>query len=418
MKKRNLYKTLLVLALTIVSLTASGQIYIKNAYSDGLITRSDDAGNHRMHYTKTGPTTGNFLFNLTPSGNDFQFSSYPVSGYNINDFTIFNDTVYVCGEDENGIGFYGWSGDTGTVWTFHIYKLYSSPSTFVTKVNRIRVFRSGPNLNVLLIGVYKPGNGLSYGSIIHAKDNTVCTLAYQNDDFFDDVAILDDYVVTIERKGGKDYGHQMRVLNKTPFSLSDTLFNNYYAWGQIQSIGRMLLQATDSNRLVSVYRNGAGLYFNVFSVNGSGTLLLHNYHTIVPGVMPDIGDVAYNGYSKTLAILHNINTGGTASLFDCTLFPNITPSSSIHPDFAGTELLSVTKLPSSSDFVISGVQQNQTVFWNTTSSNCRININIPDTSASADMDNYLWPVMRTTMEMVYQTYKAPVTDYDVRINCP
>jgi hypothetical protein len=90
----------------------------------------------------------------------------------------------------------------------------------------------------------------------------------------------------------------------------------------------------------------------------------------------------------------------------------------MHPRFAGTELLSVTKLPSSSDFVISGVQQNQTVFWNTTLSNCRINSNIPDTSASADMDNYLWPVMRTTMEMVYQTYKAPVTDYEVQENCP
>lgn len=419
----SLDKTIFTVVLTLLLTPTFGQSYYGNAYSEETITRSNSVGSNRMHYVKTGPTSGVFLLGLTSGGNPQYFSSYHISGYNINDFMIFNDTIYICGEDDHGIGFYGWTSGANTDWTFHIYRLYDNEKTFMTNVSRIRVFRSGQDLNVLLIGLYKLGGNYTYGSILHAKNNSMCTIAYANGDFFNDIAILDGYVVTIEQKGGKADGHQMRVLHKVPFSLYDTLFDTYYAWGQVQSFGRLWFQATDNNSLVSVYRDGVGYYINTFSVN-SGSLVFHNYNSIATSAMPDINDVAYNSYSKTLAILHNIDTVGTASFFDCTLFPNITLSYSSCPRIYGlgwsdpqTRLFSVTRLPLSSNFVVSGICQNRSVFWNTTSQDCQTYRQFSSTPASANIDHFLWATARTTIKMDYQTYKTPLEQYEVATGC-
>lgn len=404
------------------------QSYYSTSYIEGTVTRSNDAGNKRMHYVKTGTTSGYFLSDFVVNGP--YFGSHSVSGYKVNDFTIFNDTVYFCGEDANGVGFYGWTSTVNDQifnWTFHVYKLYDNASTFVTDVRRIRVFRSGADLNVLLVGLYKGGGSDTYSSLIHVKNNDTCTLAYLYSDYFDDVAIVKDYVVTIERKGGVrtpyNDGHQMRVLNKNQFSLYDALFDYYYALWQIQSVGRLWLQAANNNRFFSVYRDGVGFYFNTYSV-ASGNLTCYNYFSIATSIMPTIGDVAYNDYDKTLAILYNIDTVGTAAIFDCASFHTISLSSALYPTFymqgcqnPVAKLLSITKQPSSPNFYVTAVCDNKPLFWNLGVSNCDLSRQISVTSGSTNVDRYLWATNRAYVGVSHLTFSSSSGFYNVGDGC-
>ena len=420
--------TIFMVALTIIATPIMGQTYTKNAHVEETITRSNDDGSKRMHYVKTGTTNGVFLSSFVANG--IFFTSHQISGYKINDFTIFNDTVYFCGEDNNGMGIYGWTStinDQNFNWTFHVYKIYDNASTFTTDIRRIKVFRSGQDLNVLLIGMYKAGGSSQYGSVMHIKNNSTCTIAYLNSDFFDDVAILDNYVVTIERKGNGrapyNDAHQMRVLNKNQFSLYDALFDYYHAIGQIQSLGRLWLQAANNNnRFFSVYRDNVGFYFNTFSVNGTGSLICNNYFSIATSSMPTIGDVAYNDYDKTLAILYNIDTVGTAAFFNCASFHSIYLSSANYPSIyilgttdPQTKLFSVTKQPSSSDFVITGICHNKLVFWNTI--NCNPSRQLSLTSIDGSLDRYLWAPNRTTIDITHLTFMSPNSEYYIYEDC-
>ena len=420
-------RALLPLGLLLLAMPAFGQTYVGNASNCiGTITRSNDDGTKRIHYVKNGQLSGDFFSDFTPGSPESGFTCHSITGYDITDFVVFNDTVYICGEDANGVGFYGWTSAPNTLnasWTFHIYKLYNNSSTFINQLLRIRVFRSGSDLNVLLIGMYKQSGTNSYSSIIHVKNNDTCTLAYQNDDCFYDIAILNDYVVTIEEKGGirNHNGHQMRVLYKSSFSLYDGLFDYYHAWGQVQSVGRLWFQAADGNNLVSVYRDERGYYFNAYSVS-SGFLIFHKYYTVLTSSMPTIGDVAYNSHNKTLAILHNIDTVGTATFYNCTSFPTITLSSSEYPALYNfpnpdpqTKLLSVTKRPSSSNFVVTGICQNKPVFWNTTY--CGEPREIPLTSANSSIERLLWSTIRTTMNTHYSTFTSLSSSCRVTNDC-
>lgn len=411
-------QALLVAALVMLSMPVFGQIYTGTSICKGSITRSDAVSGDCMHYVKTGSTSGYFMSELVDD-NLFSYGNlHPISGYDINDFVIFNDTVYICGVDENGIGFYGWTDAPSTLnanWIFVIYKLYDNADIFITNVNRIKVFRSGNDLNVLLVGTYRQSDSNSYGTIIHAKNNSVCTLAYQYGDSFNDVAILEDYVVTIEEKGDCRYphnGHQMRVLNKNQFSLYDTLFDYYSDWGQRQSFGRIRLQATDNNNFVSIYRDEWGYYFNTFSVN-IGSIVFYKYYTVATSALPNIGEVAYNSNTKTLAILHNIDTIGTVAFYDCSSFPNITLSSSSYPRIYDqgnqdrqTKLLSVTESPLSAYFVLSGICQNYPIIWKTASQICISQRQLSLTAAEASIERLYWATNRINMAIHQNTYTS------------
>ena len=421
-------RALLPLGLLLLVVPVFGQTYMKaNEYSKGVITRSNEAGGKCMNYVKSTNTSGYFMSELVDGNSSCTYNAHPISGYDISDFTIFNDTLYICGEDANGVGFYGWTSVPNALnanWTFHIYKLYDNSSTFINQLLRIRVFRSGTDLNVLLIGMYRQSGANSYSSILHVKNNNVCTLAYLTVECFYDFAILGDYVVTIEEKGGirNHNGHYMRVLNKNAFSLYDVLFDYSYSYGQIQSVGRLWLQAADGNNFVSVYRDEMGYYFNAFSVSG-GNLLFHKYYAVATSIMPTIGDVAYNNQNKSLAILHNEDTSGTVSIFNCTSFPNITLSDARYPSINNvgtdpqTKLLSVAKIPGSTEFVIGGVFHDHPVIWKTASEICKVQRQISVTSTNSVIDGSTWVANRTTMTLNQSTYTS-YHEYGIwGINC-
>ena len=426
-----LRQALLVAAVTMLSMSAVGQTYTGTSTCYGTITRNDDVSGKRMHYIKTGPTSGWFVPGFIYGGNNPYSEIREVSGYNINDFTIFNDTVYFCGEDSSGVGFYGWTStqnDQNFQWTFHIYKLRDNFLRYVTDVRHIKVFRSGQDLNVLLIGTYKYQPFLNpvklYSSLIHVQNNNTCTMAYSSATYFEDVAILDDYVATIERKGGRDYsreGHYLRLLNKSQFTLNDTLFDIYYSWDMVPSIGHVRLQGMDTNRFVSVYRNDTAYYFNVYSVN-NGDLVFHKYYKVLTNTMPDIGDVAYSSSSRTLVVLHNIDTSGTAMFYNCSSFPNITLANSSYP-YIGyvpgnnqldkqTRLLSVTR-----NFFITGISADNVVFWNTSASNCQRQRQMSVVSLDEEIHKDHEPISSATMTVSHSTFMKGYTMFGVSTKC-
>ena len=399
MLRAALCRALFPLGLLLLAMPAFGQTYVGNVSNCiGTITRSNDAGSKRTHYIKFGPTSGCFTSGFS-LGNNPAFGGYEISGYTINDFTILNDTIYFCGEDTNGVGLYGWVRASGLSWTFHIYKIRNNLLSSSSNITKIKVFRSGQDLNVLLVGTYRRNIFSSYRSVFHIRNNDTCTVAYGDVEYFEDIAVLDDYVVAIARKKTRDYPHEphyMRVLNKNSFTLNDPLFDYYHYWSPgIESVGNVRLQATGANNLVSVYCKDTAYYINTYSVDNNGILTQHNYYTIDTDTLPTIGDVAYNNTNKTLAVLHNIDTMGTAMFYDCTYFPNITLSSSIYPfvdyvsptDFVQTKLLSVTKSPSSY-FVITGTYGNKPVFWNTHEIFChlerQLSVTLTETSNSRE----------------------------------
>jgi len=402
-------QVLLIAASIIMTTPAVGQTYISsNPGNSSVITRSNDVGNKRMHYVKTGPTSGRFLSGLVLGGNNSYFSSRDISGYNINDFTIFNDTVYFCGEDASGVGFYGWVKPSGLTWTYNIYKLYNNSAITSSDISRIRVFRSGQDLNVLLIGAYHQSSSVAYRSIFHIKNHSTCAVAYSSVEYFEDIALLDDYVVTIERKKTRDYPHEphyMRVLNRTSFTLYDALFDYYSFWNTgIESVGNVRLQATDGNNLVSVYCKDTAYHINAYSVNSSGILYLHKYYTIPTDTLPTIGDVAYNNYDKTMAILHNLDTVGTAMFYDCTSFPNITLLDAKYPTIWYSslqnepKLLSVTRKPTS-NFVITGVLDDRITFWNTQSVYCGLPRQLSMTSTESSVSTTYGETTKSTLNI-------------------
>lgn len=355
-------------------MSVSGQTYVSTGSDTCIATISrNPAGNSIAHYMKTGPYSGKILVSPVAQSGGISFRAIPVTNYNISDITILGDTVFFCGDDTAGIGFYGWCKKQSGMYPmnppydFNIYRLYSGDSIRVTDVSRIRVFRSGSDLNVLLVAkCYE--KGIIKSSIVHIKNNLTCKAAYGGE-HFDDVEILDDYVVAVGRKSGNDnqyQTHHMRVLNKNAFSLNDFLFMYYYCWDVRPALGRMLVQKIRGNGAVSVYRGTDGFYFNTLTVNG-GILQLHRYYMAhTPEYFIGVSDVEYNNVDSTLLIVHNEDTIGIASKYDCSSFPTATYVSSYKADFRymgyRDTLLSVAKM-SSSGFYVTGIKNKKMALW-------------------------------------------------------
>lgn len=368
------YKPLWFLTIFIISLMpVFGQTDISTGSDVCLsaISRYQTGGFHPVHYMKTGPYSGNLIV----SYNYPTVIALPVLHRNINDICVVGNTIFFCGEDTSGNGYYAVCEGVGlnpSIFNARYFKLYNLNEEYITSAQRIRVFCEGSDTNVLLIGNYlNKVQNFNKSAIIHIKNDTACTVSYGSVEHFDDVEILDDYVVTVARKGiggPLHEPHYMRVLNKSSFSLYDTLFNYYYGWDRRESISRILLQKTVENGLVSVYHtDNYGYFFNTYTVNSAGILQLYNYTNVVPQDYPlKVCDVSYNTSSSTLSIAHNSDTMGYVSLFGCSLFPTVSNTNSYKLSFPNMNdrdtLTSITR-KSPSGFYISGIKNNKMLLW-------------------------------------------------------
>ena len=420
------HRVIALLGVLFVAVPAIGQTYISTATQcEGTISRRSDTGSRRVHYLKTGPADGFFVAGSSLTiGNNIHYPRYLLNGYNVNDFTFCNDTVYFCGEDTAGIGFYGWISAQNMgieiIWTYHFYRLYDDDDTYVTDVRHIEAFRSGGSLNVLLIGTYNHNGVLSKKSLIHVKDNSACTLAWGSVDAFDEVVVLDDYVVTANRKASRDNGHYaqyMRVLSKTPFTLYDSLFDYYSNWAERTTEGFVSAQGVGGNRLATAFYSDTAYYVNTFTVD-SGILALHNCYTVATSAMPSIGDMAYNGSDSTLVILHNIDTVGTALFFDCSAFPVLSISRSEYPSlsFIGAPTLLSAAKRSSDSYIVTGIMNGHPFSWNTQS--CGIQRQNTITGIETGISRALGATQRTTIGIQYNTSNENPEYFSVVPQCP
>lgn len=409
-----------------------GQTYISGGSDVCLSTISrNPAGNYTVHYMKTGPYSGKILFGFTIFNNTTSsFTALPIVNYNVNDVSVVGNTIFICGEDSLSNGFYGvCKRGNGFFPPYYvrIYRLYNSNIDNITSVRRIRVFCDGADTNVLLIGNYlNKEQGFSKSAIVHIKNNSVCTVSYGMEEHFDDVDILDNFVVTVARKGRGGLLHEphyMRVLKKSAFSLYDSLFNHYYSWSRRESTSRILLQKINGDSLVSVYQtDNHGFFFNTYTVSSNGTLQMYNYTKVAPsGNNVKVGDVSYNTSNRTLSIIHNSDTIGFMSCFDCTSFPALNYNNSYTVQFGlpfvsdkDTLLSLAPYLPNG--FYATGVKNNKMIFWKTPNG-CSDSVYFDAGTFNSRMGRGLEPTVKTTLGIHQVSFQVTTSRLQFEANC-
>ena len=422
------YKPLWFLSMFIISLMPLfGQTYISTGSDVCLSTISrNPTGSYPVHYVKTGPYSGKIMFNFVYMNNIYSFKTLPITNYNVNDLTVVGNLVFFCGEDNSGLGFYGvCKKGTGInpPYYFRIFRLYNSTSEYVTDVQRIKVFCEGTDTNVLLIGRYFNNTGnISKNSIIHVKNHLTCTLAYSSVEHYDDVEVLDDYVVTVARKGEGEHPYEpqyLRVLNKSAFSLSDALFDYYYGWGKPETTDRVLLQKTGTNSLVSVFQRENEYYFNTYTVN-SGTLQLYNCTQVnPPAQFTNVGDVSYNPSNNVLSIVHNSDTVGYTSLFNCSYYPTVNYINTYKADYLSQNnkdtLTSVARM-SSAGFYVTGIKNSKMALWKMPNG-CEYSVQCT-TSVTESQINKAWgPTVKKTIDTHKVSFSASTVGFPFQEKC-
>ena len=416
------------LMLTISAFAQNGIFIDSNVTCINTITRYKYNGTNAVHYVKTSDSTGHFLYNFSggkaPIGN---FYKIPITGYNITDFTVIRDTIYMCGVKVNGRGFCGWMklGPSPVSVTLHLYHLWNDTS-FVTDPRRIQVFNSMGGTQMVLVGNYfNPSDPNGNPAIVHIKKNVTSQfyVAYLPGEHFDDVTVLDDYVVTVARKGYNDpvnASQIMRVLPKMVFNLNSNIFKKCYTMKAHSADSRVLLQHLDNNNLVAVYQDDEGYYINSHWVDNSGYLHINQYLN-VNTALKSIYDVSYNSTDTSLMVLHGKDFFNIASRFGCSLYPSISWIESYYPNEFGycsgcPILLKSLSRMGTSKFMVSGIIGNDFMIWNT-NGNCNISQYLSTTTTSSNTGYYEKRVVVDTIGMNTPQTTRPIQSTTVIAIC-
>lgn len=291
-------------------------------YGDGL----------QMTYTQTSLLyTGRFFKGLP--GNSIP-NTQILNGYAVSDMAIIHDTLYIAGTTSGNKGFYGWANTyNNQAWTFNIYTFEPSDTNYLKNARKIKVFRSDGDLHVLLIGdrVYRND---TRSCIIDVKNNSTCRLAFSPVENYDDVELTENYVVTVERKGNGDPKGEpfyLRILPKSSFSLSNAMFNTYYANGYPVAVSAPLLQAVGGDSVVLAFNNGSSYYLGTFSIN-SGTLYAHKQYTVPKSNTVTVNDMAYNPDMDAFMVAYKVNNTGMTDIYLCTNYPSLSLYQSSKPN--------------------------------------------------------------------------------------
>ena len=403
MKSKFLYILLLLSSLCATAQTT----FIDTAHTyQGSICREQSSSKIIM-YARHSQYKGYFVTNGLTS-----FTHAPanfLNEYSVEDFTIFNDTIFITGITRAGNGYYGWTkiaGSSTQAWDFNVYQI---PPT--SNMRRIKVFRDGSSLHVLLVGDYRDNTGI-YGAIFDIKDFDTCNVAYHGMEYFDDVELTNDYVVTVARKETSDSSQRAlytRIAPKTAFSLTSTQFSTcYLGSGIAKAQGAAHLQAVGLNKFVTVYGREYTIYINTQEVN-SGVLNLCRHYTIPSAEPVRIRDLAYNSSCSKLVVLHSYDTIGSASIYSCTT-PNIlTWLETIKPllyvagNLVHSISLSSAAALGSSKFFVSGLHNDILTVWRT-GTTCDLSL----THSMSYIDRTMSPLVARPEKALFTLHREPV----------
>ena len=376
------------------SFAQNGIFIDNNVTCINTITRYQSNGNQPIHYVKTSDSTGHFLYNFSRSKAPVgYFSKIPITGYNVTDFTVILDTIYMCGVKTHGRGFCGWMklAPSPSNVTLHLYHLWDD-SSFVMDPHRIQVFNNAAGTQMVLVGnCVNPSNPNGNPAIVHVQKNATSQFcaAYLPGEHFDDIVVLDDCVVTVARKGYNNpvnASQYMRVEPKSIFDLTNTIFERCYTMKTHSADSRVLLQHLDGNNLVSVYQDDEGYYINSHWVDASWYLHINQYLN-VNTALKSIYDVSYNPSDTSLMVLHGKDFFNVASRFLCHSFPSISWIESYYPNVSNycngcpTSLKSLSRT-GTNKFMVSGIISNDFMIWNT-NVNCNITQSLSTTTTSS-----------------------------------
>lgn len=378
------------------SVIAQNGIFVDNNVNCiNTITRNTAIGDTIIHYVKTSDSTGHFLYNFSqgkpPLGH---FKKIPITGYDITDFTIVNDTIYMCGIKTNKRGFYGWikfGSATGTVQMNGLH--LCDDTSFVTNPRRIRVFHNNHGNLVFLVA---DCSNRDYPSgipvIAQIRNGSDLSVAYTSDEYFDDFEVLDDYVVSVARKGLNNptkASLYMRTAEKPTFLINDFLFKYCHTAKVNPADSRVLLQQLKSNVFVAVYQNNSGYYIDRHYVDNFVHIQI-DQHITVSASVDKIDDVSYNRADKSLMVLYNRNQNYMASRINFSSYPLVSADLLYYPAVSGycsgcpALLMSLSRI-GVSKFLVSGVLNNDFLLWNTNNSGCNISQSFTISPTSSSM---------------------------------
>lgn len=370
-------KELLLLFVMIISCVNNlfAQTYIVDSSTVNYASIARNVTGTQFVYAKTGDASGYFMRGIVATGQVLT----PVKvldGYNVTDFTLLNDTLYVTGADSNGIGFYGWAKATTsmvTPWIFTMYRLQTSVFKHAKSISRIKVFREGGNLHVLLVGVYQ--NLMSTTScVIDVKNNSTWTIGYSGVENFDDVELTDDYVALVARKGTSDSLHRplyTRIAPKLGFTLTATQLATYYSVpNAVEACGAAHLQQVGANKFVTVFCNGNSQYIYTNLISGNQMYTPRRYGFIT-SANPVVRDLTYNASTSTLLVEQSNDLASDVAMLSCSAYPTLTIDC-MQPNEINNEdvlLRSVSYNPSWG-FYITGCCQNKLAIWRMQNADC------------------------------------------------
>ena len=379
-------KITLTLALVLMAFFASAQIY---ELETSTFSVSRNSSQKNIIYSQKNDTTGQFVFLDEILNGDFE-QQRTLKKFQVKDFCYIGDTIYVTGNYTDGTGFYGWAKTTGPQpWLFnmHLLENYTQihlPNGITNTIRRahfenmkrIKVFYDGAARHILLIGDYTTAalinNTKHPGCLIDVwSENDSINYAYSAVENIDDVEILDNYVVTVSRKGYVDTNleeHYLRVLNKTGFSLYDNLFDTYYSKNLLASVGPIRLQKITGNNYVAAYKSDYTGEYSILPLSiSSGAIQTSSRYVVSAGMSPIVTDVAYSPTPNKLMVIHNNGSSPVAAEYNCLNFPILTLSQAYGPsdgnNNAVTMFLQSVAMRPQSDFCISGERNGKLTIW-------------------------------------------------------
>ena len=256
---------------------------------------------------------------------------------NVKDFIVLGDTVYFTGTLSSGTGYYGWFSLNDVINYSPLspglikYKRFNINSTYRFRdMDCIKAYFYQGIRYILLIGNrITMATGEVSRCLFEDKTYTgaSCTYATGGGDYFDDIVILNDYVVSVARKGDGSMQHTPIYIRRYNKSNSITDFNliRLYDWSVIEAVGRIRAQETGNNRFSIAYGwEGNGYVVSCFRIPVSTLILDKIYRTQNITAQCNIKDVGYRSGDSTLLVMHGQT--GTYSAFVTewprTMFPN------------------------------------------------------------------------------------------------
>lgn len=204
-------------------------------------------GNRQVVYDQKSSTEGYFIV-VEP----LTTNAYPKITLNsiiVRDFVVFHDSVFFTGDNYYGDGFYAYFSlnavMSGIVDITYRY-LTNNDGFHFYGMDCIKAFTLAGETNVMLIG-NRVKNEYVERCLLNTQINSSnLTYIYDANEHFDDVEILDDYVVSAARKGGDiklDPVFLRFYPRDSPFVMTGGICNDLqYVQNEFYAYGRVRLQ--------------------------------------------------------------------------------------------------------------------------------------------------------------------------------